>query len=213
MRDERERQQLASVTRELYDRQLVTAKGGNLSVRSSERAEALWITPSAIFKGGLGPEDMVLVDLDGNKLEGQYPPSVETGYHAGIMRARPEVSAVVHSHAPLATVFSMAQMEMLPVTTEAIFLANYPTCEFHLGGTNELHTTVKRLLGPSQAKGAFLRNHGLVTLGSTLREAADNTYMVEHTCQILILTRLLGVEPTLIPQATVEMLARYIGRV
>jgi L-ribulose-5-phosphate 4-epimerase len=213
VRDEEARRALAATTRELYDRQLVTAGGGNLSVRSPERPGTLWITPSGIFKGGLGPEDMVLVDLDGNQLEGPHRPSVETGYHAGIMRARPHVGAVVHSHAPLATVFAVAGMDMLPVTTEAVLLAGYPTCDFRPGGSHELHDAVMRELGATSARGAFLRNHGLVTVGATLREAADETYMVEHTCRILILTRLLGVQPALISPETVDLLTRSAGLV
>jgi len=200
---------LAEMTRELYDNKLITAKGGNVSLRCTSRDAACWITPSGNFKGGLEPEDMVLVDLDGNRLEGKHKPSVEAGYHAGIMKMRPEVNAVVHTHAPFATVFGMSDMEMKPVTTEAILIKDYPNVPFHLGGTADLHALVLAQLGAGFAKGAYLRNHGLITTGRSLREAVDYTYMVEHTCRILIIAKMAGIEPSLIPQETVELIGRY----
>ncbi len=200
---------LAAMTRELYDNKLVTAKGGNLSVRCASRDNACWITPSGNFKGGLSAGDMVLVDLDGNKLEGVHKPSVEAGYHAGIMRGRPEVNAVVHTHAPYATVFGMSDMQMVPITTEAILIQDYPNVPFHLGGSADLHALVLEHLGRSSKKGAYLRNHGLITTGKTLREAVDYTYMVEHTCRILIIAKMAGIDPSLIPQETVDLIGRY----
>ena len=200
---------IADMTRELYDNKLVTAKGGNVSMRCTSRDGACWITPSGNFKGGLAPEDMVLVDLDGNKLEGSHKPSVEAGYHSGIMRMRPEVNAVVHTHAPFATVFGMSDMVMKPVTTEAILIKDYPNIPFHLGGSADLHAFVLNHLGAGSARGAYLRNHGLITTGKTLREAVDYTYMVEHTCRILIIAKMAGIEPSLIPQDTVDLISRY----
>ncbi len=151
---------LADMTRELYDNKLVTAKGGNLSVRCTTRENACWITPSGNFKGGLSPDDMVLVDLDGNKLDGPYKPSVEAGYHAGLMRMRPDVSAVVHTHAPFATVFGMSDMEMKPITTEAILIMNYPNIPFHLGGTAVLTQPRPDHHGKVSARGGGLHLHG-----------------------------------------------------
>jgi ribulose-5-phosphate 4-epimerase/fuculose-1-phosphate aldolase len=211
--DQEARQLLADMTRELYGTKLVTAKGGNLSVRCDSRDGACWITPSQNFKGGLTPEDMVLVDLAGQKLEGRFKPSVEAGYHAGIMRKRPEVNAVVHTHAPYATVFGMSDMEMLPVTTEAIMISDYPNIPFHLGGTADLHAFVLEHLGGGTAKGAFLRNHGLITTGRSLREAVDYTYMVEHTCHILIVARTAGIKPSLIPPEIVERIGQYMAMI
>lgn len=213
MTDQESCRLLADMTRELYENKLVTAKGGNLSVRCDSRENACWITPSGNFKGGLSSADMVLVDLEGNKIEGPYKPSVESGYHAGIMRMRPEVNAVVHTHAPFATVFGMSDMEMKPVTTEAILLANYPNIPFHLGGTSDLHAFVLKHLGGGSAKGAFLRNHGLITTGRSLREAVDYTYMAEHTCHILIVAKMAGIEPSLVSQDVVDLIGNYVAMI
>jgi len=214
--DEERREQLATITTELYHAGLVTAMGGNLSIRCASRNDALWITPSQIFKGGLRSEQMILVDFSGQKLdvEGnpEGKPSMEASYHAGILSMRPEINAVVHTHAPLATVFAMCDMEMKPITTEAVSLLNFPVVPWALGGTRELAAFMIEYVGSANVNGAFLRNHGLVTLGANLREAADITYTVEHTIKILLACKLVGKEPSLIPQATVDLLTQHAGK-
>jgi ribulose-5-phosphate 4-epimerase/fuculose-1-phosphate aldolase len=58
-----------------------------------------------------------------------------------------------------------------------------------------------------------LRNHGLITTGKSLREAVDYTYMVEHTCRILVIAKMAGIEPSLIPQETVERIGQYVAMI
>jgi L-fuculose-phosphate aldolase len=206
------KQQLADITTELYHLGYVTASGGNLSCRSVERENAVWITPSQIFKGGLKPQQMVLIDLEGSPLENSLKPSVEHIYHSGVMRMRPKVNAVIHTHAPSATVFGMSDLEMIPITTEAIIIKNMPRVPFHLGGTKELAQDVMELVGKAPVVGAYLRNHGLVTVGPDLRKAADMTLMVEHTCEIVLKVRSTGIEPSFIPQETIDYLGQLIAR-
>lgn len=205
------KEQLADTIAELYRAGVVTASGGNLSVRSVEREDAAWITPSRRFKGGLRPEHMILIDLRGQKLEGVGDPSVEVDYHAAILRLRSEVNAVVHSHAPLATMFGMCDLTMPPILPEAVLIAHFPTIPFHLGGTKDLAEAVIDALGHGRANGAYLRNHGLITLGKDLRQAADTTYLVEHTIKILLLCRLADREPSQLPPAAVDSLLHHAG--
>lgn len=203
---------LAEAITELYRAGLVTAMGGNLSMRSASREDALWITPSQIFKGGLKAEQMILIDLDGKRIEaegsGPGRPSVESVYHAGIMKMRPEVQAVVHTHAPLATAFAMCDMEMLPITSEAVLLMEMPTIPWALGGSWELAKYILEYIGKSQVKGAFLRNHGLVTIGATLREAVDMTYAVEHTVKILLACKQIGNPPSVLSAEGIQQVLK-----
>jgi L-ribulose-5-phosphate 4-epimerase len=211
MTDDELKQQLVDITTELYHAGVVTATGGNISVRSATREDAAWITPSQIFKGGLTPDDMVLIDLDGKKIDGPYKPSVECVYHGGILKNRSDVNAVVHSHAPLSTIFGMTGMKMIPITTEAIFLANFPVIPWYLGGTKELAKAVLEQIGNTKVQGAFLCNHGLITLGKDLRKAADGTLTVEHVIHMLLTLKMAGLEPELIPEKTVQFLAQFAG--
>ena len=209
MTDNELKQQLCDVTTELYHVGVITATGGNLSVRSVDRENAAWITPSQIFKGALKPEQMTLIDFDGKLIEGEFKPSVESAYHGGIMRLRPDIHAVIHSHAPLATIFGMTEMKMLPITTEAVFLMDFPVVPWYLGGTKELAKAV--LENFAKGQGAFLRNHGLITTGKDLRKAADATLMVEHTIKILLTCKVAGLEPSLFPDKAVNFLKQFAG--
>lgn len=200
--------QLVAVTTELYRAGVITAVGGNVSARCATRPDAAWITPSRIFKGALRAEDLVLIDGEGKKLAGDWEPSVEAIYHANLLRLRPAVNAVVHSHAPLATVFGLGDWTMPPITAEAVFIRDFPIIPFFVGGTPELAQAVVEHLGQSPANGAYLRNHGLITLGGSLREAADLTLMVEHTLKILFQCHALGRQPSLIPPESVDQLLR-----
>ncbi len=204
MTDDELRQQLAEITTELYQAGVITAIGGNLSVRSASRDGAAWITPSAIFKGALKAPDMVLIDFDGRLLEGSSKPSVESVYHGGIYRLRPDINAVVHSHAPLSVVFGASGMEMVPITAEAVLLGDMPVIPWYMPGSRELAADVLSRL--ARANGAFLRNHGLITTGKSLRRAADATLAVEETVKILLTCKALGVEPSLLPPEAVAML-------
>jgi ribulose-5-phosphate 4-epimerase/fuculose-1-phosphate aldolase len=66
-------------------------------------------------------------------------------------------------------------------------------------------------VGQTKATGAFLRNHGLMTVGKNLRKAADTSYMVEHVVDILLKIKNVGITPTLIPEQTVKMLSQFAG--
>lgn len=211
MTDDELRAELARITTELYRAGLVTATGGNVSVRSSSHPETAWITPSQIFKGSLRPEQMILIDMEGKKISGDDMPSVESVYHAGIMKFRPEVNAVVHSHAPLSTIFGMCDLEVLPVNTEAVLCMNMPVIPFFLGGSIELAQAVIEQVGKTKATGAFLRNHGLMTIGKSLRQAADNSYMVEYVADILLKIKMAGLSPSLVPEEAVRLLRQYTG--
>lgn len=212
--DHERKEQLAATITELYRAGLVTATGGNLSVRCASRNDAIWITPSRTFKGGLTADEMIMVDFEGCRMDVEGNPagnpSVEAVYHAGILKRRLEMNSVIHTHAPLATAFAMCDMHMPPITTEAIFMMDLPVIPWAMGGSRELADYMIEYVGNTHAGGAFLRNHGLVTIGRSLREAADATYAIEHTIRILLLCKSIGREPSVIPQETVDLLLNYI---
>lgn len=211
MTDDELKQQLVEIATELYRAGLITGNGGNVSVRSVDHPNAAWITPSQIFKGALHPDQMVLIDMDGKRIAGDYKPSVESGYHAGLMRVRPEVNSVIHTHAPFATVFGASDMRILPITTEAAFMLTMPVIPFLLAGSKDLAKQVIEHVGTAKTIGAFLRNHGLITIGKDLRSAADHTFMVEHTLRILFTMKTLGIEPCVLPAQAVKLLSQFAG--
>jgi ribulose-5-phosphate 4-epimerase/fuculose-1-phosphate aldolase len=205
------KKQLAEITTELFHAGVITATGGNISVRCATRFDAAWITPSQIFKRELTPDQMVMIGMDGKKIQGEFTPSVESVYHASILKHRKNINAVVHTHAPLSIVFGLCEMEWIPITAEAIFMSNIPMIPWYLAGSNELAAAVEKEVSRTESRGAFLRNHGLITIGETLREAADATLAVEHTIKILVTCKLLGKEPTDILADAMKFLIDYEG--
>ncbi len=208
MTDKELKQQLADTVSELYQAGLITGKGGNVSVRSVDHKGAVWITPSRIFKGGLKPEHMILVNMEGECIEGEMSPSVESAYHSGIMKLRPEINSVVHTHAPLATIFGLIDIPILPITAEAVFIMDFPRLPFFLAGSTELTRLVLENLGQTRVMGAYLINHGLITMGKDLQKATELTYTVEFVLNLLFRVRNLNFKPALLPEKEVEQLRK-----
>lgn len=208
MTDNDLKKELVETTLEFYQAGVVTGKGGNLSVRSLEHEGAVWITPSQIHKGSLTPDQMVLIDASGKKLQGEDRPSVESAYHAGLMAARKDVNAVVHTHAPMATVWGVIDLEIPPVVPEAVFIKDYPRIPFYMGGTRDLANAVLETVGQTKVPGALLCHHGLVTVGKDLVMAAERTMMVEHTLKIIFTLLSINKEPHLLPENAIKFLSQ-----
>jgi ribulose-5-phosphate 4-epimerase/fuculose-1-phosphate aldolase len=196
------RAEMVRAINELYQLGLITATGGNVNVRVEEREEC-WITPSQLYKGDLRPELMVRIDLAGNVLEEGMPaPSSEWPMHTAIYRARPEVRAIVHAHAPYATILA------LPVTTEAAFFREVPVVPFIMPGTKELAEAVVKAMGRNPV--CLLQNHGVVVAATSLRQACNILEVVERTAQLIWGCYAVGKKPPTLPKDVVRTL-REVG--
>ncbi len=198
------RHELLARVEELYAQELITATGGNVSVRVPEREDEIWITPSQLFKGDLRPELLVRIDLDGKRLEGSLSPSSEWMMHCAVYRAKAEATAVVHAHAPHATILANADLPFLPVSTEAAFFGNIPRIPFIMPGTRALADAIGEGIGEGWA--VLMKNHGLLVGGRTLRRAADMVEIIDRSAQLMLGSWNLGKEPPVLPEDVVETL-------
>jgi autoinducer 2 (AI-2) kinase len=202
--DAEAREQIIQITNELFSMGLLTPTGGNISARAAD-PELYWITPSRMYKGGLAEHDLVLIRPDGTVVEGTKTPSVEYQMHWASYQARPDATAAVHTHAPVATAFGITNQRFPPINTDAIFLADTQTVPWLMPGSKELADAVGEAL--KRSRGAILQCHGLMTVGKTMRDAATRAMMLEETAKILLYCRQFGGELTVIPPEWVQQLA------
>lgn len=182
---------IVKASRELHDHGLVRGTSGNISARIPG-TDTFLIKPSGVRMEILEPEELVLVDLQGNKIRGKLNVSVETPIHAAIYRARKEVQAVVHTHAPTATAFGIAKTEILPLQIEMFMLLpnGVPVVPFKPPGSKALAEAVQKKIVNYDA--VILENHGIVTVGSTIEAACNLSEMVEEGAKIQFLAMLVA---------------------
>ncbi len=201
--------EIVRIADQLFAAQLLTPTGGNISAREPG-GDIVWITPSQLFKGELKPASLVRIDLDGATLDPDaLTPSSERLLHCDIYKARPDVEAVIHAHAPYATVLALSGLPFLPVTTEAAFFGDIPRVPFIMPGSRDLADAVTRALGEGSA--VLLQNHGLLVAAGDLRQAANSVEIIERASQLIWSCYAARKKPKVLPKDVVAML-RDIGR-
>ena len=203
------REEVARIARQMISSGLVTGTSGNVSARTPEGN--VLITPSGLDYGQLEPDDVVLVDLEKNVLEGALEPSSETPMHTGIYRARPQVDAVVHTHSRFATTLACLGLEIPPVHYMLTTLSQdgrIPLAPYATYGTEELAGYASESLGGSRSA-CLLQNHGTITVGESAEEAFSRTVVLEEMAEVYYRARLAG-EPLFLSPEQVEGVATKI---
>jgi L-fuculose-phosphate aldolase len=204
------RDDIIRVCHRIYDKGWVAMNDGNVSIRLDK--DRILCTPTAVSKGMVALEDLILVDMNGKQVEGDRQCTSEIAMHITVYSMRADVSAVVHAHPPVATGFAAAgrALDKALLPEVIINLGAVPLAAYGLPGTPALSDGMLPFIPNYDA--LLLENHGCTTWGADLWEAFFRMEIVEHFARITFVAEMLGGARAL-PREEVEKLfasrARY----
>lgn len=198
------RQELVKQHANLWNAGLVVWSGGNISQRVEN---GFLIKPSGLLYEELTPESMVLCDLEGNVLEGDFAPSSDTASHAYVYRNMPEVGGVVHTHSNYACAWAAVE-KPIPCVLTAIadeFGGEIPLGPFATIGDDSIGRGIVETLQGHRSKAVLMRKHGVFSIGEDAKAALKAAIMCEDVAKSTFLAHQLGT-PSPIEQKYVDSL-------
>lgn len=182
------KQQLCQANLDLVKYGLVVFTWGNVSARCGDY---VIIKPSGVSYDNMKPEDMVVIDLDGNRIEGNFKPSSDTPTHLELYKAFPGVGGITHTHSSYATSFAQAAMPLNPMgTTHADYFYGTIPCTRNLTEEETLDAYEKNTgkviietfagKDPLAIPGVLVRNHGVFAWGKDAHESVHNAVVMEE---------------------------------
>ena len=188
------RREIIAIGKQAYDKGLVTATDGNISVKVM--GDRFLITPSGSCLGGLKADQLVYVDFDGRVLSGGKPTG-ELSMHLAAYRERPEINAVLHAHPPITTGFTFAgeSLAHCVIPEVVVIFGTIPTTEYATISTDEGAKAIRQLIKNHDA--LILDRHGVLTVGKNLIEVYRKLEKVEYCAQVTLVARQLGKVRTL----------------
>ena len=195
-----EKQSVVEAAQEMLSMGLVTGTSGNVSVRlapADDVRELFAITPTAAPYGSLSTDDIVVTDFDMEPVEGELMPSSEALLHVEIYKRRPDVRAVIHTHATFSSVAAVAGTDIPPIIDEVMISIGGPimVSAYAFPSSQELADNVCDALEDRNA--ALIRSHGAVGVGRDLRQALEICALIERVSQVYYYTALSGKANTL----------------
>ena len=202
-----EKEQVVRYGKKLIDRRLTTGSGGNISVYNREK-NLVAISPSGLDYYETTPEDIVILDIDGNLVEGKHRPSSEAGMHLAFYKNRADVSGIVHTHSKFATAIACMGWE-LPAVHYLIGMAGHRVkCTgYATYGSDELAKKALETIGDSNA--VLLANHGLIALGEDVDRAFSTAEHLEFVSEVYYLTKTLGTPNILSDEDMDEVMKKF----
>lgn len=198
--------QICDIGRRLWHRAYVDGNGGNIAIKVGE--DLVLCTPTLISKGFMKPEDMCLVDLDGNQLLGTKKRTSEILMHLEIMKRQPRAIASVHCHPPYATAFAVAGIEPPTCMTPEfeVFCGAVPIAPYRTPGTLEMGKLVAELADKHNT--ILMANHGVVAWSHlSVEDAYWKMEIIEAYCRTIVVASQLGKSPnTFTPEHLKDLL-------
>lgn len=198
---EKERTLVVEYGKKLITHNLTTGSGGNISIYNRDKG-LVAISPSGLDYFETKPEDVLIVNLDGEIIEGDLKPSSEMGMHLIFYKNREDANAIVHTHSKFATAISCMGWDLKPVHYLIGFAGYDVKCaEYATYGSQELAENALRSIGDRNA--VLLANHGLIALGTDIGRAFSTAEHLEFVSELYYLTKTLG-EPKLLSKEQMD---------
>lgn len=200
------RKGIVEIGAEMYRRDFISGGAGNISVRLPDGN--ILITPSGLNKGKLSPKDLLIIDMQGNSVEGTSSrPSSETPMHLEVYRQRADVCAVIHAHPITCVALSLVgiSLQEVYIPEALVMLGPVPTTPYATPSSTENRDAIAGLIQHHDA--IILAHHGSLTIGCDLEEAYSRLEILEHTAKTVALAFQMGTPRKLAAQAVEKLLA------
>lgn len=197
---EDKKKELLEFCLKMIEENMVIVSSGNASLRVDDN---VIITPSSVPYVGMKHEDIMVLDLEGNTVEGERNPSVESPAHLEVYRHRNDVKAIIHSHSIYATALAIIHKPLPAILDEVVpkLGGEIRVAAYAMPGTKELAKSVVEAIEGRSA--VLLANHGALCVGKNLQQAFDNAVLLERSCRIYLLALQVG-EPKELPEDVIE---------
>lgn len=202
---EQEREEIVLFGRKLITSKLTTSSGGNLSI-FNRQVGLVAIKPTGVDYLEMRAEDVVVINLEGEIIDGRLKPSSELSLHLGLFMARPEINAAVHTHQAYATTLACLNWEIPAVHYLVGFSGNkVPVAPYATYGTPELAQAVVQSIG--QYNACLMANHGIVTLGANLSAAFNLAEELELVARLYYQSMCIG-KPQILSDQEMEIVTK-----
>jgi L-fuculose-phosphate aldolase len=184
------RKDMVFFSHKLQKHGLVSATDGNLSIKLGE--DRILITPSSLRKEDMTIDAPVIIDMQGNLVDGKKRPSTEFKVHTEVYAQREDIHAVIHAHPPKTIAFTVANVvpDTCILPEVVVKLGSVPVAPYATPSTDDLPSSMRMLIRSSDV--VLLARHGSVTAGKDLNDAFIKVEKLEHNSEILMYTYILG---------------------
>jgi L-ribulose-5-phosphate 4-epimerase len=203
------REKVVTYAKKLQAERLVYSTAGNISVRLEDDPNLLAVTPTGRQYDLLRPEDITIVNLDGEVVDGHRAPTSETPMHTLICKRRPEIGSIVHTHGKAVMTFANLGWTLPPILTGLVEAAGGSvfTSPYSQPETDQMADFTTDALKDRGA--TFMRFHGLLAYGVDLEHAFHTAAVVEGASEVYLSARQFGEDVPELPQAQVDWIASY----
>ncbi len=198
------KERMCHIGRRIWEKGYVDGNGGNITIRVGDNL--VLCTPTLISKGFMTPDDICMVDLEGNQVAGTRPRTSEVNTHLGIMRRVPEAKSCVHAHPVYATAFAVSGVTppSCLIPEPEVFLGEIGLAKYETPGTPEMSDKVGELAPKHQS--ILMQNHGVICWGKDVEDAYWKMENTDAFCQTVVVSRSLGGVKQYTPDKLIDLI-------